>query len=97
FKPILVLNDSMKKVDPTFGDSGKQQFALEFTTGAEGWVKLQRQFGARTLSPDDQGTIWLLYDKVLFDEDPIVQVNPPAAPVSVRSVTPQQANAIKAK
>lgn len=99
FKPIQLLNESMRKVDPTFGEPDQQQFAIEFNTGVAGGVKLQRQFGARTLKPDEKGSVWIVFDPVLFEEDPspVIQVAPPAAPVSVRPISAAQAAEIRAK
>ncbi|MBL9154334.1 MAG: hypothetical protein JNK37_17725 [Verrucomicrobiales bacterium] len=97
FKPVQLLNESMRQVDPLFGMPGQQQFAIEFTTGAQGGLKLQRQFGSRTLQPDEKGCVWILFDKVLFDENPDVLVAPPQSPVSVRPVSAEQAAAIRAK
>lgn len=97
FKPIQVLNESMRQVDPSFGAPGQQQFAIEFTTGVAGAVKLQRQFGSRTLKPDEQGSVWIIFEKVLFEENPEIQVTPPQAAVSVRPISAAQAAAIRAK
>ncbi|MCB1065967.1 MAG: hypothetical protein KDN20_23995 [Verrucomicrobiae bacterium] len=97
FKPILLLNDSMKQVDPNFGDPDQQQFAIEITTGVEGWVRMQRKFGARTLAPDTDGSVWIAYEKLHFDEDPTIQIMPKNAPLSVRPITAAQAAAIRAR
>lgn len=97
FDPILELNDSMRKMDPNFGRPGQQQFAIEITTGAEGWVRLQRQFGARTLKPDAAGQIWITYEELLFEENPEIQIMPTTAALSVRPVTAAQAAEIRAR
>ncbi len=97
FKPILALNDSMKQVDPNFGDPDQQQFAIEITTGVNGWAKMQRKFGSRTLAPDTEGSVWITYEKLLFDEDPVIQIMPKDAPLSVRPITAAQAIAIRAR
>ena len=97
FQPILNLNDSMRKMDPNFGRPGQQQFAIEITTGAEGWVRLQRQFGARTLKPDAAGQVWITYEELLFEENPEIQIMPTTAALSVRPVTAAQAAEIRSR
>ena len=97
FQPILNLNDSMRKMDPNFGRPGQQQFAIEVKTGAEGFVRLQRQFGARTLKPDAAGQIWFVFDQILFDENPEIQVMPFDAEFAVRPVTAAQASEIRSR
>ena len=97
FQPILDLNESMRKMDPNFGRAGHQQFAIEVKTGAEGGVRLQRQFGARTLQPDAAGQIWFVFDPILFDENPEIQVMPLDAEFAVRPVTAEQATEIRSR
>lgn len=97
FKPILTLNASMQKVDPLFGQPEQQQFAIEIATGAQGGVRVQRQFGARTLKPDSEGIVWLVFEKLLFDENPEIQITPGTAALSVRPVSAARALDIRAR
>ncbi len=97
FDPILELHEAMRKVDPTFGMPDQQQFAIEIATGSEGWVKVQREFGARTLAPDKAGSVWLIYEKLHYDENPEIQIMPLDSELSVRPVTAAQAADIRAR
>lgn len=97
FKPIIVLNDAMRQVDPNFGQPEQQQFAIEIATGTEGWVKMQREFGARTLAPDKAGSVWITYEKLLFDENPEIQIMPLDSELSVRPITAAQASDIRSR
>lgn len=97
FDPIIQLNEAMQKVDPNFGRPGQQQFAIEIATGAEGWVKVQREFGAKTMAPDKTGNIWLIFEQLPYDEDAEIQIMPMDSELSVRPVTAAQAADIRAR
>lgn len=96
FAPILELNESMRRVDPEFGKPDRQQFAIEITPGDGGTVKIQREYGSRTLKPDENGSVWLVFEKLLYEEKTDILMSEGAA-VCVRPVTAEQALAIRAK
>ncbi|MCP5541993.1 MAG: hypothetical protein H7A52_17760 [Akkermansiaceae bacterium] len=96
FAPIVTLNEAMRRVDPTFGEPGQQQFALEIAISRENVVKVRRQFGSRSLSPDDTGSVWMIFEKLLYDENPMVIV-PEQAEISVRPVSAARAMDIRSR
>ena len=94
FDPVLKLNKQMQQVDPLFGEPDQQHFAIRIKSSKESTVKIIRSYGARTLAADEQGHIWLIYEKLLYEENPKIHV-PAGAEFGALPITPQQAMAIR--
>lgn len=96
FSPMLKLNEQMKAVDPLFGEPDQQQFAIRIKAAPGATLKITRNYGTRTLGADEQGHIWLVFEKLLFDENSKIQV-PESCQFGALPVTPQQAMAIRSQ
>ncbi|MDF1740502.1 MAG: hypothetical protein P1U86_15180 [Verrucomicrobiales bacterium] len=73
FRPLIEIQNEMRKVDPTFGLTGQQQFVLEVETGEEP-VKITRAFGARTFRPNPSGKVYMIMESYLYEENPTVEI-----------------------
>lgn len=72
FRPLVEIQNEMRKVDPTFGLSG-QQFVLEIETG-EDPIKITRDLGSRTFRPNSQGKVYMIMESYLYEENPEVEI-----------------------
>ncbi len=95
FRPIVQMAEGMKKVDPQFGKDDQQQFALEIVTGEEP-VVVKRALGSRTLRPNAEGKVYMVYERLLYEENPEIVV-PDKITVNVRPVTAREAVMIRAQ
>ncbi|NNE91971.1 MAG: hypothetical protein HKN23_10020 [Verrucomicrobiales bacterium] len=95
FRPLLEMAKAMAKVDQSFGKAGNQQFALEIITGTEP-IHVNRALGQRTISPNTDGKIYMIYERLLFEENPEISV-PLKTTVNVRPVSPREAALIRAQ
>lgn len=95
FRPLMTIKDEMRKVDPMFGMTGQQQFVLEVETGGEP-LKITRELGARTFTPDDDGKVYMIMESYLFEENPIVSI-PDDAKIQVLPKSPQEIEEIRSK
>ena len=94
FRPLVQIQDEMRKVDPTFGLAG-QQFVLELETGEEP-VKITRELGARTFRPNADGKVYMIMEAYLFEENPEVTV-PKDAKMNVLPATPEEIEDIRSR
>lgn len=95
FRPLVQIQEEMRKVDPTFGLTGQQQFVLEVETGEEP-VKITRDFGARTYRPNSQGKVYMIMESYLYEENPQVEV-PDDAKMNVLPVSPEEIDDIRSR
>lgn len=72
FRPLVEIQDEMRKVDPTFGLSG-EQFVLEIETGEEP-IKITRELGSRTFRPNSRGKVYMIMESYLYEENPEVEI-----------------------
>ncbi|MEM1440842.1 MAG: hypothetical protein AAGF67_00770 [Verrucomicrobiota bacterium] len=72
FRPLVEIQNEMRKVDPTFGLSG-QQFVLEIETGEEP-IKITRALGSRTFRPNSRGKVYMIMESYLYEENPLVEI-----------------------
>lgn len=94
FRPLVQIQDEMRKVDPTFGLSG-QQFVLELETGEEP-VKITRELGARTFRPNPEGKVYMIMESYLYEENPEVTL-PKDAKMNVLPATPEEIEDIRSR
>lgn len=94
FRPLVVIQDEMRKVDPTFGLSG-QQFVLEIETGEEP-IKITRALGSRTFRPNSRGKIYMIMESYLYEENPEVQI-PDNAKMNVLPASPEEIEDIRSR
>jgi len=95
FRPLVTLQDEMKKVDPLFGLSGQQQFVLEIETGEEA-IKITRAFGARTYRPNTRGKVYMIMESYLYEENPEVEI-PDKAKINVLPASPEEIDDIRSR
>ncbi len=95
FRPLVELETEMKKVDPTFGLTGQQQFVLEIETG-KAPIKITRAFGSRTYRPNAKGKIYMIKETYLYEENPTVEI-PEKIKMNVIPASPEEIEAIRAK
>ena len=95
FRPLMTIQEEMRKVDPTFGLTGQQQFVLEVETGGEP-LKITRELGARTFTPNEDGKVYMIMESYLFEENPIVSI-PDDAEMQVLPKSPEQIEEIRSK
>lgn len=95
FRPLVEIQTEMRKVDPTFGLSGQQQFVLEIETGKEP-IKITRDFGARTWRPNPRGKIYMVLEPYLYEENPQVEV-PDGAKMNVLPASPEEIDEIRSR
>ncbi|MFK5921816.1 MAG: hypothetical protein QM496_06525 [Verrucomicrobiota bacterium] len=93
FQSLVKFKQAMKKVDTRFGEDGNQQLAVQCVTGAGG-LTVHLKFGSRKLKAAADGTVWLLYDERLFQEDPSISV-PEGTEFFLRPVSPEKLKEIK--
>lgn len=94
FRPLVQIQDEMRKVDPTFGLAG-QQFVLELETGEEP-VKITRELGSRTFRPNAEGKVYMIMESYLFEENPEVGL-PRDAKMNVLPATPEEIEDIRSR
>ena len=95
FRPVVEMAQGMSRVDPNFGKDGQQQFALEIQSGTEP-ILVKRALGSRTIRPNKEGKIYMVLERMLYDENPEIAV-PAKITVNVRPVTAAEAAAIRAQ
>lgn len=94
FRPLVQIQDEMRKVDPTFGLAG-QQFVLELETGEEP-VKITRELGSRTFRPNSEGKVYMIMESYLLEENPEVTV-PKNVKMNVLPATPKEIEDIRSR
>ena len=95
FRPLVEIQAEMRKVDPTFGLSGQQQFVLEVETG-KAPIKITRAFGARTYRPNDKGKVYMIMEPYLYEENPQVEI-PDKAKMNVLPASPEEIDEIRSR
>ncbi|HQZ27496.1 MAG TPA: hypothetical protein PK648_05060 [Verrucomicrobiales bacterium] len=95
FRPLVEIQTEMRKVDPTFGLSGQQQFVLEIETGKEP-IKITRDFGARTYRPNTRGKVYMIMESYLYEENPEVEI-PDKAKMNVLPASPEEIEEIRSR
>lgn len=94
FRPLVQIQEEMRKVDPTFGLAG-QQFVLELETGEEP-VKITRELGSRTFRPNPEGKVYMIMESYLYEENPEVAL-PEDARMNVLPATPEEIEDIRSR
>lgn len=100
FQPLIELQSHVRKVDPTFGFMGKDQFALKIITDSP--IRIVRVsgsgdrqiMGARTYQPIN-GIIYLFMEPYMFSDDPIVEI-PGKVKIEIKPFPAYVAEKIKA-
>lgn len=95
FKPLVEIQNEMKKVDPTFGLTGRDQFILEIETGEEA-IKITRAFGTRTYRPNSRGKVYMVMESYLYEENPEVEV-PESIKMNVLPASPEEIQEIRSR
>ena len=95
FRPLVEIQAEMRKVDPTFGLSGQQQFVLEIETG-EKPIKITRDLGSRTFRPNARGKVYMIMEAYLYEENPQVEV-PDGAKMNVLPASPEEIDEIRSR
>lgn len=95
FRPLVEIQKEMRKVDPTFGLTGQQQFVLEVETGEEP-VKITRELGARTFRPNPAGKVYMIMESYLYEENPQVEI-PNDAKMNVLPASPEEIDEIRSR
>lgn len=95
FRPLVEIQSEMRKVDPTFGLSGQQQFVLEIETGEEP-IKITRALGSRTFRPNSRGKVYMIMESYLYEENPQVDV-PNNAKMNVLPASPEEIEEIRSR
>lgn len=95
FRPLVEIQTEMRKVDPTFGLTGQQQFVLEIETGEEP-IKITRAFGSRTYRPNSRGKVYMIMESYLYEENPEVQI-PDKAKMNVLPASPEEIEEIRSR
>ena len=94
FRQLREMEMTMKSVDRNFGKANEQQLALQILTNGEP-ITIEREFGKREI-PATNGSVWLVYEIILAEENPAVKV-PDQASINIRPVTAEQALSIRAQ
>ena len=94
FRPLVTIQDEMRKVDPTFGLTG-QQFVLEIETGEEP-IKISRAFGSRTYRPNARGKVYMIMESYLYEENPVVDI-PNEVKINVIPASPEEIEDIRSR
>ncbi|MEX2579633.1 MAG: hypothetical protein WD342_11300 [Verrucomicrobiales bacterium] len=95
FRPLVEIQNEMRKVDPTFGLTGQQQFVLEVETG-EDPIKITRKLGARTFRPNSRGKVYMIMESYLYEENPEVEI-PENAKMNVLPASPEEIEDIRSR
>jgi hypothetical protein len=95
FRPLVEIQAEMRKVDPTFGLTGQQQFVLEIETGEEP-IKITRAFGSRTYRPNSRGKVYMIMESYLYEENPQVEI-PNEAKMNVLPASPEEIEEIRSR
>ncbi len=95
FRPLVEIQAEMRKVDPTFGLSGQQQFVLEIETGDQP-IKITRAFGARTYRPNSRGKVYMIMESYLYEENPQVEI-PDEVKMNVLPASPEEIEEIRSR
>ena len=94
FSQVLELQKKMRGLDPNFGTPGYETLAIQIVTGGEP-VVIMRKLGSREIAADEEKTVWMVYDLLLFEENPDVKI-PEKAEVSIKPVDARTAVAFRA-
>jgi len=94
FRPLVEIQNEMRKVDPTFGLTG-QQFVLEIETG-EAPIKITRTLGSRTFRPNSRGKVYMIMESYLYEENPEVEI-PDDAKMNVLPANPEEIEDIRSR
>ncbi len=99
FAPLIEMQKHVRKVKPSFGLVGSDQFALKIKTdqpivirresGPEG----RKVLGARTYRPIE-GVVYLLMEAYMFEDDPLVEI-PGTVQMELVPVDPVSAEKLK--
>jgi hypothetical protein len=95
FEQLLELKKVMVARDPNFGSPGYQALALQIVTEGEA-VTLVRAHGSRTIEPGKDGSVWMVHDVVMHEENPDISL-PENAQVNIQPIDAQTAIAIRAQ
>jgi hypothetical protein len=95
FKQLLEAQKAMRNTDPEFGNAGRETFAIQIMGGGDD-VAILRDLGSRKIVPDDDGNVWLVYELLLFEENPHVTL-PENAQVNIVPVDARHALRIRAQ
>ncbi len=95
FRPLMEIQKEMRKVDPTFGLTGQQQFVLEVESGDQP-IKITRDLGSRTFSPNEDGKIYMIMESYLYEENPVVEI-PDKAKLNVLPASPEKIEEIRSR
>ncbi len=95
FRPLVEIQDELRKVNPTFGLSDEEKFVLEIETGDQP-IKITRAFGARTWRPNPRGKIYMVMEPYLYEENPQVEV-PNDAKMNVIPASPEEIDDIRSR
>ena len=95
FEQLLEAQKAMRRTNPDFGKPGNETFAIQIVGGGKG-VAIERNLGSRTIQPDKAGDVWLVYDLLLFEENPKVTL-PEKAQVNIVPVDARDAIRIRAR
>lgn len=94
FSQLLELQKKMRELDPNFGTPGYETLAIQIVTGGDP-VVVMRKLGSREIAADEAKTVWMVYDLLLFEENPDVKI-PDKAEVSIKAVDGRAALEIRA-
>lgn len=95
FQPLIDVQNVVRKVDPTFGLMGKDQFALMIKTNKP--IKVKRPLGVRSYRPDDDGLILLIMEAFYFEENADVEITGDLAKIEMQLKPVSAADAAKIK
>ncbi|MCF6312815.1 MAG: hypothetical protein L3J39_10225 [Verrucomicrobiales bacterium] len=95
FSSLLRFKKAMEKVDSKFGENGDQQLAVQcMTEGAA--LTIHQAFGSRKIQAGKDQSVWLRYDKRLYQENPSISV-PEGTKFYLRPVSPERIKELKKK
>ncbi len=95
FRQLLEAQKAMRRTNPEFGTPGAETFAIQVIGGGTD-VAIVRKLGSRTIEPDADGAVWLVYDLLLYEENPEVTL-PKNAQVNIVPVDGRMAVRIRAQ
>jgi hypothetical protein len=101
FEPVIKMQNEVRRVDPTFGLMGKDQFALVIKTVQP--IKVNREMGggdkkvtgSRTYRPI-KGVIYMIMEAYMFEDDPMVEIPDKNVQMELQPVSAKDAERIKA-
>ena len=95
FTQLLEAQKEIRKTNPDFGKPGFDTLAIQIV-GGQKEVAIERSLGTRTIQPDAAGDVWLVYDLLLFEENPNVTL-PEKAQVNIVPVDARDSIRIRAQ